>query len=151
MEQVYKNLYRGPRPKSLKQLKDAGVGCVISLQSGIFEVLKTDEYETINWAKSDIDHHEIKNNDITPPSREDVRRFFKILADYHPGDVKIYVHCMAGVDRTGFMIACFRMIAQGWSFDEAWKEMKEKGSHYWYRWWKLSLRKFEKITLKEIL
>lgn len=142
MENVHSNLYRGPRPKSLKQLKDAGIVCVISLQSGVFEVLKTDEYELIDWPRSGIAHYDIGQNDITPPTPADVNAVLKIITDWLPHG-KVYIHCLAGVDRTGFMVACYRMMIQAWPFDDAWKEMKEKGSHYWYRWWKLSLRKFE--------
>jgi len=38
-------------------------------------------------------------------------------------DKKIFVHCRRGNDRTGMMIAAYRMGAQGWTADQAMKEM----------------------------
>jgi hypothetical protein len=36
---------------------------------------------------------------------------------------KIFIHCRLGDDRTGMMIAAYRMGAQGWTADQAMKEM----------------------------
>jgi protein tyrosine/serine phosphatase len=40
---------------------------------------------------------------------------------------KIFVHCRLGDDRTGMMIAAYRMAAQGWTADEALSEMERFG------------------------
>jgi protein tyrosine/serine phosphatase len=42
----------------------------------------------------------------------------------------VLVHCGAGVDRTSWMIALFRMVHQGWSWDRAYEEAKKCGLHY---------------------
>ncbi|HEX4537120.1 MAG TPA: hypothetical protein VH140_09250 [Candidatus Acidoferrum sp.] len=42
-------------------------------------------------------------------------------------DKKIFVHCRVGDDRTGMMIAAYRMAEQGWSPKQAMKEMTEYG------------------------
>ena len=39
-------------------------------------------------------------------------------------DKRVFVHCHAGVDRTGMAIASYRMAKEGWSPDEAMKEMQ---------------------------
>ena len=41
----------------------------------------------------------------------------------------IFLHCLHGKDRTGLMVAIFRMARQGWSFDKAYTEMKLCGFH----------------------
>jgi len=45
----------------------------------------------------------------------------------------VFVHCRLGDDRSGMMIAAYRMAAQGWSADDAMLEMKYFGftrAHY---------------------
>ena len=42
-------------------------------------------------------------------------------------DKKIFVHCRVGDDRTGMMIAAYRMAEEGWSPKRAMKEMTEYG------------------------
>ena len=57
-----------------------------------------------------------------PPTEEDVRRFLAILND--PENYQILVHCKNGVDRTGYMLAMYRMSADGWSHGQALAEMR---------------------------
>lgn len=66
----------------------------------------------------------------------------------------LYVHCEAGVDRTGEVIACYRMLVQSWSYKEAMKEAED----FAQRTSKRSIVKFSKMGiqwyayyLKEIL
>jgi len=52
-------------------------------------------------------------------------RFLKLMRD-NP-DKKVFVHCRLGDDRTGMMIAAYRMAAEGWTADEAMIEMRQFG------------------------
>ena len=52
-------------------------------------------------------------------------RFLKLVHD-NPGK-KIFVHCRLGDDRTGMMIAAYRMAFEGWTAQQALKEMHEFG------------------------
>jgi hypothetical protein len=52
-------------------------------------------------------------------------QFIKITRE-NP-DKKIFVHCRLGDDRTGMMIAAYRMGQQGWTAKEAKQEMHEFG------------------------
>jgi tyrosine-protein phosphatase SIW14 len=54
-------------------------------------------------------------------------KFLTLLRD-NP-DKKVFIHCRYGDDRTGMMIAAYRMAAQGWSPDEAAQEMQKFGFH----------------------
>jgi len=51
--------------------------------------------------------------------------FLTLIVD-NPG-TKIFVHCRVGDDRTGMMIAAYRMAEQGWSAEKAEKEMERFG------------------------
>ena len=57
-----------------------------------------------------------------PPTPERVAEFLKIVAD--PGSQPVYVHCVGGRHRTGVMTAVYRMAQEGWSAEQAFKEMK---------------------------
>jgi len=57
-----------------------------------------------------------------PFPKDDVfARFLKLIKE-NP-DEKIFVHCRLGNDRTGMMIAAYRMDGQGWTAEQAMKEM----------------------------
>ncbi len=56
------------------------------------------------------------------PHDEPFAKFLKLMRD-NP-DKKVFVHCRLGDDRTGMMIAAYRMAANGWSADDAMLEMK---------------------------
>ena len=42
-----------------------------------------------------------------------------------PASQPVYVHCVGGRHRTGVMTAAYRMTHEGWSGDQAFKEMKQ--------------------------
>jgi len=52
-------------------------------------------------------------------------QFLRLLHDNHVK--KVFVHCQTGDDRTGMMIAAYRMTEQGWTAEEAMKEMEAYG------------------------
>ena len=57
-----------------------------------------------------------------PPTQADVDRFLAILDD--PTSYPILVHCRQGVDRTGYMLALYRLARDGWPADRALAEMR---------------------------
>ena len=59
------------------------------------------------------------------PHDEVFARFLKVVRE-NPGK-KIFVHCRLGDDRTGMMIAAYRIADEGWTADEAMSEMKHFG------------------------
>lgn len=61
-----------------------------------------------------------------PFPKDDVFARFLQLIKKNP-DKKIFVHCRLGDDRTGMMIAAYRMGVQGWTAKQAMKEMHDFG------------------------
>jgi len=57
---------------------------------------------------------------------------FLTLLRKNPGK-KIFVHCRLGDDRTGMMIATYRMAQEGWSAEKAEKEMEKFGFSFTHR------------------
>jgi protein tyrosine phosphatase (PTP) superfamily phosphohydrolase (DUF442 family) len=59
------------------------------------------------------------------PHDETFAKFLKLLRE-NP-DKKVFVHCRLGDDRTGMMIAAYRMADEDWTADEAMREMRQFG------------------------
>jgi len=59
------------------------------------------------------------------------RTFAKFLAVLRDNPKKkIFVHCRYGDDRTGMMVAAYRMAVEDWSAEAAWKEMQQFGFNH---------------------
>ena len=61
------------------------------------------------------------------PEREDVLEFLRIATE--PRNQPVLVHCREGVDRTGMMVAAYRMAVQDWPKGRAMAELEEQGFH----------------------
>ena len=55
------------------------------------------------------------------PTEAHLLSFLKVMED--PANWPVYIHCAQGRDRTGYNAAAYRMVVQGWSADEAIREM----------------------------
>lgn len=60
------------------------------------------------------------------PVEPNVREFMKIMDD--PAAKPVLVHCFAGIHRTGGYVSLYRIEYQGWTPDEAIREMKGMGT-----------------------
>ena len=66
------------------------------------------------------------------PENEDVVKFLRIVTT--PSLQPVLVHCQHGSDRTGTMIAVYRVIIDGWSKDDAVREMTNGGFGFHPMW-----------------
>ena len=69
---------------------------------------------------------------------EHVVEFLKLVTD--PANQPMLVHCKHGADRTGTMVAAYRIVVQGWSKNAALAEMKS--DEYGHHWIWVNLRRF---------
>jgi len=77
------------------------------------------------FGRSDTVHYEWLKFSPFSPKDQDVLTFLRIVTD-KPSQ-PVLVHCAQGSDRTGMMVAIYRIVVQGWSKDDALKEMVEGG------------------------
>ncbi len=61
------------------------------------------------------------------PEEQDVVRFLKAVSD--PSNQPALVHCQHGADRTGTMVALYRVVIEGWELDDAMQELPRFGFH----------------------
>jgi tyrosine-protein phosphatase SIW14 len=118
---VTPTLYRGAQPtkKGLKSLSQLGVDIVVDLRDSSQGKQEEKEVRALGMKFIGIPWR------CTDPKDDYFAKFLTLLRD-NP-DKKIFVHCHAGVDRTGMMIASYRMAEQGWTAAEALREMQAFG------------------------
>ena len=117
---VSDNLYRGAQPtkQGFAELKNIGVKSVISLR--IFNSEK-DMVSDMGFRQFHISCKTLH------PEEEDVIEFLQIVTN--PANQPVFVHCRQGTDRTGMMVAVYRMVIQNWPREKALAEMKAFGFH----------------------
>jgi len=113
-------LYRGAQPegRDYADLRALGVKTIINLTS--------DDAEPNEKAMTEgagMTYVQIPMNTHTPPTSAQLAEFLRIVND--PANQPAYVHCVGGRHRTGVMTATYRMTYEGWSADQAFKEMKQ--------------------------
>lgn len=64
------------------------------------------------------------------PAEQGLKEFFKVMND--PANHPVLLHCFAGHHRTGAYCAAFRMGFQGWTQEEAIREMNRLGYDFIY-------------------
>ena len=120
--EVTPNLFRGGQPKlaGYDNLKRMGVDIVVDLR------ISGEGNEKKDVTKAGMKFVPLRWHCMYPHD-EVFAKFLKLLRD-NPGK-KIFVHCRYGDDRTGMMIAAYRMADEGWTPSEARKEMQKFGFH----------------------
>ena len=86
-------------------------------------------------------HAPIESWDV---DHEEVMRALRALLD--PANQPVLLHCRHGADRTGTVIAAYRMLVDNWSADDAIVEMREGGYNY-HAMWKNMIRYLRKLDV----
>jgi len=133
-------VFCGPRPKTqadLDEILKLGVKHFVSLQTGAYEALHDDAYE-----QAGVERVQISCSDIMPPTKDNTIRVIRSLRFCQTVEAPVFFHCLHGRDRTGWMVAAYRIIAQGWTEERALEEYLNHGLHWVYRfWWPRVFRK----------
>ena len=118
-------LYRSEQPtaEGMKNLERMGIKTIINLS-----VYDSDSDE-IKGTGLRLEELSVKPWHIED---EDVVRVLRIIRKRENGP--FLIHCWKGSDRVGVMIAMFRIIEQGWTKEEAIREMVEGGYAYNRAW-----------------
>jgi tyrosine-protein phosphatase SIW14 len=130
--EVEPGLYRGGRPNEagVAWLRRRGIQTVISLRRFHHQT----ERAQVEAAGMRFEHLPLEASDAPSPAQ--ITRFMALATD--PALRPVYVHCAQGVDRTGTMLAVYRMERHGLSNEAALTEMMGYGAH---KIW-LDLRRF---------
>jgi len=115
---VSDDLYRGAQPTAIgmRNLKAMGIKTVVSLRS-----FHSDR-DKIGDTGLGCENIPMK---VWHPEERQVVKFLEIVTDSKR--TPVLVHCQHGADRTGTMCAVYRIAVQGWTKEEALREMTEGG------------------------
>ncbi len=118
-------LCRGAQPKreGYTELKKLGIEIVLDFRN---------ENDEIQTEQSHVESLGMRFVSLPwsswhDPRREEVISFFSLLRE-NLGK-KIFVHCEFGSDRTGLMIALYRLVVDHWTPDQAVEEMRAFNYH----------------------
>lgn len=123
---VNEHLYRGaqPEPSAYAALKRMGIDTVVKLDNEVQpdekRLAETQGLRFVNlpWNGEGL------------PSHEQVVTFLTLMHD-HP-DYHVFVHCRVGADRTGVMVALYRMEFDRWTPAQAESEMFQFHYHHMF-------------------
>jgi tyrosine-protein phosphatase SIW14 len=123
---VTENLYRGGQPTAdgFKSLHAMGVGIVVDFREKPSDVA-TEKREVESLGMNSVDIPWSANHD---PSSAQIVEFLDLV--HTNPNTKIFVHCRRGADRTGVMIAAYRVAVEHKPITEAISEMRR----YHYDW-----------------
>lgn len=125
LHKVSNDLFRSAQPtaEGFKNLKKLGIKTVVNLRT-----FHTDS-SLLKGTGLEYEHIYMKS---WHAEEEDAVKFLKIATD--PKLTPVLVHCQHGADRTGTMCAVYRIAVQGWTKEEAIKEMTEGGFGFHEVW-----------------
>jgi tyrosine-protein phosphatase SIW14 len=138
---VASGIYRGAQPKSdgFATLKAMGIRTVITLRT------HHGEKEAVEAAG--MQYVEIPMSFWKTIDPAAVRKALSVITD--PANRPVFIHCSRGVDRTGVVMAVYRMEVEGWGESEAEAEMEAFGFHHVWFQLKNFVRQYKKVR-KEV-
>jgi protein tyrosine/serine phosphatase len=140
LHRVAPDLYRCAQPTAagLEVAEKLGIKTVVSLRA-------------FHSDKDEVESTKLRTERIRfntwHPEDEDVIRFLKIVSQTNNGPY--LVHCLHGADRTGTMIAIYRMAVQGWKKEDAIEEMT-KGEFGYHTVWTNLIRYLNKLDVDDL-
>ncbi|HIA52925.1 MAG TPA: hypothetical protein EYN91_12710 [Candidatus Melainabacteria bacterium] len=148
---VAEGIYRGGRPSrdGLRALRQRGFKTVLSFRWRKAPIAVERSYVEELGMK----FINIPLNYWSLPNQQEIDSFLAIIDDRR--NYPIFVHCFHGADRTGLLMAIYRVVRCGWSFDEAYREMVACGFHRFrtqhYKWalWRLARKAAVKAVSKD--
>src|SRR6266436_3147677 len=138
--QVNQQLYRGAQPKSggLKHLAQLGIRTILSLRQGTAQA----HIEETEAHAAGLRYLNIPLSEWVRPADEQVEQVLTVLNNTEMQQV--FVHCRLGAERTGLVVAIYRMTHDGWTTERARAEAKQYGMHPWELAMKHYLRDYQK-------
>ncbi len=122
---VEEGLYRGSQPTAagFQELQALGVRTVLDLAGGKGDaaLVPDGSLKLVQIKMSALGLHDDR-----------VLRALRVMTD--PANRPLMVHCRQGADRTGALVALYRVVVQGWSKQKAVLEMKDGGFHHSELW-----------------
>ena len=140
LHRITPTIYRCAQPDApaMQALAGLGIKTVINLRAFHSD---TDE---IAGTELKAERHRINTWNLDDA---DVIRVLRLLRQAENGP--FLIHCQHGADRTGTICAMYRMVEQGWSREDAIREMTE-GGYGWHSIWRNLVRYLREVDIAAI-
>jgi tyrosine-protein phosphatase SIW14 len=121
--QVNPQLYRGAQPRAggIRKLAQLGIRTIINLR-GADEHTQAEQREAESLG---LRYFAVPLAGLHRPSDEQVERVLALINA--SANQPVFVHCRHGEDRTGLIIAVYRITHDGWTGEQAKTEAKRYG------------------------
>jgi tyrosine-protein phosphatase SIW14 len=125
-QRVNDHVYRGaqPTPEGFASLKKLGIETVVDLR----EPGDRSALEQKAVTAAGMRYVSVPMYGMSKPADESVQKALGMLEDSSTGPV--FVHCRRGADRTGAVIACYRIEHDRWKNEQALAEAKSLGMRW---------------------
>ena len=132
-DEVNPHLYRGAQPDraGLEYLHRLGIRTVIDLR--MTNDVRIAEAEEVR--AQGMNYFNVPMSGSGRPKMETV---LTVLSIIETSPSPVFVHCHYGCDRTGTIIACYRMKHEEWKSSKALNEARIHGMY----WWKFGMKNF---------
>lgn len=139
--QINANLYRGGQPseEGVKKLKQMGVKTIIYLRDA-------DERARIeeSWAQAaGIKFYNVPLSNWFGPKDAQVEKVLGLINA--PENQPVFVHCKRGADRTGTVVAVYRITRDGWTA----KQANEEAEKFDFGWWQIWMKDYIKDYFRD--
>ena len=143
-QKVNEGLFRGgqPRQGGYELLSQMGVKTVVNLRDDDSRA-KEEEFEV---EQAGLKYFNVPLRRLGPPKDEKIEALLSIITN--PENQPVFVHCAQGADRTGIVIAAYRITYDGWTFDQAKAEAKRYGLKPWQLRMKRYIRDYYNRQIK---
>lgn len=113
-DRVSSQLFRGAQPeeRGYSRLASMGVHTVINLRM----TGDGDPEEKQRVHAAGMNYHSVPLRGFSAPTHEQIEQIMTLIENA-PGPV--FVHCRRGADRTGTVVACYRIRRDGWTAAQA--------------------------------
>jgi protein tyrosine/serine phosphatase len=142
VHQVSPRIFRSSQPdlSAFPGIAALGIRTVVSLRSD-----EESEGERAAAAAAGLNYVQIRLGRFGRPGDEAIRQVLETITAEK--NQPVLVHCKRGADRTGVVVACYRIGYEGWGAEEALEEAEEYG----LGWWQLGMRKYIRDSCGEAL
>jgi len=143
-QKVDEHVYRGAQPtdQGFLNLAKLGIRTVIDLR----EPGARGKAEERVVKAAGMQYISVPMRGMETPSNESVTKVLAVLEDNTTGSV--FVHCLRGADRTGGVIACYRVEHDHWQNDRAVSEARSLGMSWYQRAIQHYVLNFHPATLR---
>ncbi len=142
-QKVDDHVYRGAQPtrEGFSNLNKLGIKVVVDLR----EPGDRSSLENKIVTAAGMKYVSVPMYGMATPSNESVQKVLALLEDNSAGPV--FVHCKRGADRTGGVIACYRIEHDGWKNDKALVEARSMGMSWFQKQIQSYVLKYQPRTL----